>query len=61
MNIGAETLERALEHFLYGISIPFRLFEMLLPDEWEIALLILGIIVTGYVGIRTYLRKIHDY
>lgn len=33
---------------------------MLLPDELEIALLILGIIITDYVNIRTYLRKIYD-
>jgi hypothetical protein len=61
VNIGVETIGKALEYFLYGISIPFRFLDMLLPDELEIALLILGIIITGYVGIRTYLRKIYDY
>ena len=61
MNIDAGTLEKGLENLLYGISIPFRFLNLLLPDEWEIALLILSIICAGFVGVKIYLRKIHSY
>lgn len=61
MGIEPETIQKVIENFLYGLSIPFRMINLLIPDDWGIAFWAVGIIVGSFIGVTAYIRKRNSY
>lgn len=57
MGIEPETIRQAWINFWYGLSIPFQLFDLFLPDEWEIAIWVIVALSAIVAGIIIYVRK----
>lgn len=61
MGIELETIQKVIENFLYGLSIPFRMINLLIPDGWEIAFWAVSIIVGSFIGVTAFIRKRNSY